>query len=462
MNKKLLNDTILYGIAQFGSASLTLLMLPIYTHYFSPTAFGTWDITLTTATLLVPFITFELTSATYRWLIDPQNTHDKKTLISTGFFRIFKNTIIFNVFAIIIISLISFPFKWEALIFINVLIFNSFIQQCTRGLGHNKLFAAQGIIQTAIVVCLNIVFIVIFNFGIEAFFYAHIIAGIIVTTIIAIKLNFKQYINLTHNSQRIYQSYLHYAVPIIPATASWWIMTMADRWIIIGFLGLAQNGIYAIAIKIPAIILMVNTVFSLAWKDNVIQSNNEQNKNAHYTRVFKGFFRLLATSVIILILIAKPVIEHSIDSAYHSSWQYTGILLVAMLFHACSLFWSAAFHSAKRTKALLTTTIIGAAVNIALNLILVPFIGLYGIAIATLVAFLITWILRVQFAKGYFQVRFNGKDLIVLTSLMLVAIPLPFYVGDVGLGVSVCVSVMLFVGYNWKLGTSLVKNIIKK
>lgn len=241
-------------------------MLPIYTHYFSPAAFGTWDIVLTTATLLVPFITFELTSATYRWLIDPQNTHDKKTLISTGFFRMLKNTIIFNIIAVLLISTFPFSYNWEAILFINVLIFSSFIQQCTRGLDHNKLFAAQGIIQTGIIVTLNIIFIVILKLGIEAFFYAHNIAGTLVTTFVAIKLNFKQYIHPAHNSRTLYQSYLRYAVPLIPATARW-IMTMADRWIIISFLSLAQNGIYAIAIKIPVIILMVNAVFSLAWND---------------------------------------------------------------------------------------------------------------------------------------------------------------------------------------------------
>src|SRR5699024_12095699 len=60
-------------------------------------------------------------------------------------------------------------------------------------------------------------------------------------------------------------------------------LTMSDRYFITAYLGMEANGIYAVANKIPAILLMMNTVFSLAWKDNAIISFNATDKNTYYS-----------------------------------------------------------------------------------------------------------------------------------------------------------------------------------
>src|SRR5699024_11706593 len=86
-------------------------------------------------------------------------------------------------------------------------------------------------------------------------------------------------------------------------------------------LGVASNGIYAIALKIPAILLMINTVFSLAWKDNAIMYVETAEKDDHYTIVFRRYVRILASVVILLILLAKPVIIIFLDAAYADAWK---------------------------------------------------------------------------------------------------------------------------------------------
>src|SRR5690625_2679319 len=144
--EKLLKDTILYGIANFSSSMLVFLMIPWYTYYFTTSEYGLWDLVVTTSTLLTPFITFELVAAVYRWLIEEKDEGKRKKIITTGFFVILQNLLIFNILGLIAINLISIPFGWQALLFINVSITSRFIQQCTRGLGYNILFASLSII----------------------------------------------------------------------------------------------------------------------------------------------------------------------------------------------------------------------------------------------------------------------------------------------------------------------------
>src|SRR5699024_6150109 len=135
---------------------------------------------VTTSTLLAPFITFELVAAVHRWLLLEKHEEKQKAIITSGTFSIMSKLLFFNVFAIIIIIIVQLPYGCEALVFINLSVASSFIQQCARGLGFNKLFASLGIIQTTITVALNLLFILVLELRLEAFFYASIIAFICV------------------------------------------------------------------------------------------------------------------------------------------------------------------------------------------------------------------------------------------------------------------------------------------
>src|SRR5699024_8117223 len=162
-----------------------------------------------------------------------------------------------------------------------------------------------------------------------------------------------------------------YAIPIIPGAASWWIITMSDRYFITVYLGMDANGIYAVANKIPAILLLMNTVFSLAWNDTAIIYFHSSINTSYYSNVFRHFFRLMTTAVICLTLLAKPILALVIGASFYSAWKYIGILLLGTLFNAFSLFWAAGYHGAKKTNVIFVTSIIGAFVNVLFNVIFI-------------------------------------------------------------------------------------------
>src|SRR5690625_991061 len=134
----LINNLLLYGFAHFGSMALSLFMLPIYTYYFKPDEFGLWDVVLSTVTLIIPFITFELISATYRWLLEANTLTEYKTIITTGFVQLIRQLSYMNFIVLVLFIFWDFPFKWHTLIFINSSVLSSFLLQTVRGLKRNK------------------------------------------------------------------------------------------------------------------------------------------------------------------------------------------------------------------------------------------------------------------------------------------------------------------------------------
>lgn len=450
-NNKLMKDTLLYSVTHFGSSSLSFLMLPIYTFYFSPAEFGAWDLALTTVALMAPFITLELVSASYRWLLDTTMKHEQSEIISTGLQAIVRNLLLIDTIAITI-GLIwpnGIPLFWETLVLINVSIISSFIQQCARGLQLNKLFAMSGLIQSVIIVVMNLLFMFIFHLRVEALFYSAIIAHLFIILIMWQQMNFQHYLFKITYSKRLMKQFLTYSLPIVPGAISWWIMTMSDRYMIIYFLGVEYNGIYAIANKIPAILLMLNNIFFLAWKDSAITQFDSIEKNIYYSHVFKHFFRLMASFVILLTLFTKPILTFVISVNYFSAWQYIGLLVIGSLFHTLSLFWSAGYHGAKKTKVIFVTSIIGACVNIIINFLFIPLIGLYAVGLSTLVAFFITWIIRIIYAKPYFNIHINYFELVLLFSAIIVANIIPFILSLNTLIFTSCFVILLLIVLNF-------------
>lgn len=455
----LLKNTILYAVANFGSKILVFFMLPLYTRYFTTAEYGLWDVVVTTATLLAPFITFELVAGVYRWLLGETDESKKQQIITTGAVIILRNLLLFNVVAVAVLLLTSIPYGWLALLYVDISIVVSFIQQCARGLGYNKLFALIGVLQTVITVALNLIFILIFHLRLDAFFYSAIIAGIGVTIVGWLTMKFSHYLSAKAYSKSIIKSLLIYSMPIIPGAASWWVMTMSDRYFITVFLGMDDNGIYAVANKIPAILMMISSVFSLAWKDSAILAYDSIDKDNYYTNVFHHFFRLMTTSVICLALLTKPVLAIFIANNFYSSWKYIGFLLLATLVSAFSQFWAAGYHGAKKTNLIFISSLVGAAINVLVNLLLIQYIGLYAVAISTFVAFLVMWLMRVYFAGAYFHIQMNYRDMAVLLPLTAIAMIVPFIFNWVGIVISICLAILVFFIYNWGLITLVYENM---
>src|SRR5699024_12345934 len=95
----------------------------------------------------------------------------------------------------------------------------SFMQQCVRGLQLNRLFAWMSVLQSLIMISFNLYFILYLHLDIVAFFYAHIIANIIVILIAWRKSKFYTSLSYTAPSSKLLRGFFSYTLPIINSTA---------------------------------------------------------------------------------------------------------------------------------------------------------------------------------------------------------------------------------------------------
>lgn len=174
---------------------------------------------------------------------------------------------------------------------------------------------------------------------------------------------------------------LTYCVPLIPTAVFWWIMGVSDRYLVKWFVGSDANGIYAVAYKIPTILTILATVFMDTWQLSAIAESGDRRAQARfYARVWDAFFSAVCLCAGGIIAFSPLLIRLLAAESYYDAWRYIPILTLSMIAAAFSNFMGSVYVVTKKSTASLWTSLAGAAANIALDLLLIPRIGVQGAA----------------------------------------------------------------------------------
>ena len=318
---------------------------------------------------------------------------------------------------------------------------NTTLSQFARGIGYVKIFAVNGIVNTIVTVFFNIILLLKYNMGIKGYLISILLANIVCSIYIMKSINISMYFNIKYLNYKLLKEMLTYSIPLMPNSLMWWIMNASDRYIIASVLGISANGIYAIAYKVPTILNILSSVFFQAWQLSAIEEVDSDKKSEFYSNIFNIFSTLMLGGVSLILVVIKPIAELGLSNNFSSAWRYVPFLLIAVVFTSFSSFLGTNYVAMKKTKGALKTSIIGGISNIALNIILIPKMGLNGAAFATMISFLLVWIYRINDTKEYITIKLDTKSLIL--NFIFIAIQI----------------IIIFIGINIYLST-LINSII--
>ncbi|RYL93931.1 lipopolysaccharide biosynthesis protein [Sporolactobacillus sp. THM19-2] len=458
----LLKNTFIYSIGNFSSKILVFLLLPVYSYYLSTQEYGYFDLIISTVSLLVPLISLQVVDGLYRYLLGANSYVGRAKVISSAVSIIIINLLLFDIAFLFLNLYVGIKYGLLICLYLNSVILQNLFLQISRGLRKNIIYAFSGIVTTLMNVLLNILFIVIFHFNVTGLLSSITIANIVGILIIQSKINVFSYIRGKYIDYRLRKKLIKYSIPLIPNLLNWWVMNVSDRYIITIFIGMSANGIYALSNKFPSILMMLNNIFYLAWQESAITEFNSSEKNKFYSTIFNSFIKIQFSCLFILLAWTPLIIFSLFNSDYQASYLYIPFLYIAVTFSAFSSFYGTGFQSSLETIKAFYSSIIGCIVNIVGNLIMVPFWGIQGAAISTMLAFLSMWGIRIFQTKQYFKITINKKEFI-LYSLILSAFIIFYYINSpVVIIIRIIVSGFLFYFINRLLIFKILKKIIMK
>lgn len=200
----------------------------------------------------------------------------------------------------------------------------------------------------------------------------------------------------------ILKSWLRFSVPLLPFSLCFWLMAVGDRYVIGYALGAADVGLYSAAYGLGSIVYLfyvpLNAVLFPAitylFDNNMLQ---EVKMIAGYTL---KFYLFLAIPVAFgLLVLAKPLLGIMTTEEFAQAYSIVPIVAFATVLFSCSFIFSELLLLFKDTRTVSAVFVGSALLNLVLNIVLVPRVGIIGAAITTLLTFIVHTAVLAAFSR---------------------------------------------------------------
>jgi O-antigen/teichoic acid export membrane protein len=224
---------------------------------------------------------------------------------------------------------------------------------------------------------------------------------------------------------------LAYALPLVPVELGTFVLNTADRLIVRNELGLTEVARYQIAYNLGSIPTILITILNMTWMPRIFALTSGAQRTAVLAAGRDALYRLL-TPVMIGLSMGMPVLlrlwappQYRPDTLL----LVAACVIVSAVPYAAGLSAIRALLACGRTGTVAVATVVAAAVNIALNLLLVPRFGLTGSASATFGAYLVLHAVVLARSRAVAPVVGPGRARLarltagVVTALLAAALP---------------------------------------
>jgi O-antigen/teichoic acid export membrane protein len=415
----LVKNTILLSVGTFLPRLATFVTLPILTAYLTKAEYGTFDLITVLVTLYLPALTLQIQTAAFRFLVDQRDNQEEiRAIIS----NIYAFTIPASLFGLLLMW-VFLPATGGIKLFIclyfaaDILVSTS--RQIARGLNRNIEYSISAAVASFGNMLLTAIFVWWLRMGLTGAVLALSVSSVTSMLVIVLRLKTYQYLDVRCVSRAKLRKLLGYSWPMVPNNMSMWVMRLSDRLVVTGFMGVAVNAVYAAANKIPGLLNVAQSAFTLAWQENAAIVSKDEDAGAYYSAMFRTMFNLMA-GFLGLIICATPVLfVILIRGDYAEAYFQMPILFLAAFCYSMATFLGGIYVAYMKTKSVGITTAAAAACNLIVDLALIRWIGLYAASGSTLVSYLFLMIYRMIDVRKIVSLKYDFKN-IAAVSLVLI------------------------------------------
>ncbi|MGR2894966.1 oligosaccharide flippase family protein [Vibrio vulnificus] len=413
--KLLIKNTLIFTLSTLGNKAVALILIPIYSHSLSLAEFGEVDIALTVIMLLMPVITASLYEAVQKYCILIPESRER--ILSSALLSF----VTISAFLGIIVGVI-YLFVWtdsKVILLYWILLATSFYEffaRFAKGTSNEVKFALANIALSLALLCLNLVFVYKQGMGVNGVLLSQALAYTLSMLLLCMWLKLWKLIHPSSFEFQLLQKMLKLSAPLILNAAMWWIFDVSDRWIILYFEDASAVGLYSVACKLAAILLIVHTILFQAWQISAVAHKHDIDRGRFYMNVSTLYVMVIFTACSVLIVSSQFLLESTLSDNYSQAWQLGCYLLLSTVFFSLASFFGVFYVAFEKTKNALYSSVSAAIINIVMNFILIPYFGVVGAAYGTVISTFFLLLFRIVDTQKLCGFKFNKFLFLILIS----------------------------------------------
>ena len=426
-------DAIALLIGSLSTRVLSLVLLPLYTHYFSTADYGLLEVVNITASVIGIVSALGMVSAFGREFLQKTNSVDDQTqVLSTSVLFIAVFSLVVAVVTFFLSGTLTHLIGVEQGIapkLLKVAVVRTYFATLAA-LGGKYLIISSKIaiysfisfIEAVLVMLASIWAVSIMRQSLyELYIYQTAVKAIFALGYI-IFLCYQGKINWSGPRLR---SMLAFALPMVPAALSYYVMTSSDRFFLQRFASTADVGIYSVAYRIGLLlqIVLVTPLTSLI-PVQVYRISKQENCGLVIRRLLEVMTLILMTGTVGLGLLAPYLVRLLAPDSYWSASSLVIWVAIAYALYGLNFVLVSGINLSGKSYYQTIAITVAALLNLVMNGILIPRVGMMGAAIATTIAYLAQTILTACFAQYLYPVpyrfiRTGAFTLMFLTGYLL-------------------------------------------
>lgn len=456
---------------------LSFLLVKLYTNVLpNPAQYGELTMVLAYMVFFNVLLSYGFETAFFRFY---NSESDKNKVINTTLISIFWSSIAFLITTLLFRNSIA-HFATIETHFITYSIW-ILVLDALVVIPFSKLRAEQKPVQYALIKIGN----VIINLGLNLFFLLALpkialhnpdgvlatiyfqnfqIGYIFIANLIASFLTFLVLSNNYFNSnwtidKLLWKRMMQYGFPILIAGIAFAINEHFDK-ILLGNLlpaSIAKTdvGAYSACYKLGLFMVLFRTAYTLGIEPFFFSHSSNENAPQTYATITKYFVIFGSLMSLVIIVFADMLKVVLLDNKnYWQAMKVVPLIVFANFFLGIYTNLSVWYKLVDKTKIGAYISIVGAAVTLAFNFLLIPKISYYGAAIATILAYGTMMVLSYNLGKSKYPIPYDFKKIVSYLSLSIIFSGISFYIPYVREGYfiksSLTIVFLIFIYHNEK------------
>ena len=210
---------------------------------------------------------------------------------------------------------------------------------------------------------------------------------------------------------------LKFGLPLVPHALAAWALRLADRWLIAAFIMLpapqvlAAIGAYSLGYQLGYLISMLASSFNAAWTPYFFEIAKQPRGPRVYMHTITLVLAGLMSLAVGMSVLAEEIVAIIARPGYEDAAGVLPIVAFASVLQAAYIMFVGAVFLEKRTGSLAIITAMSASLNIVLNIVLIPRIGILGAAWATFASYALFAVATYRLGSRLYPIQLDSPRL---------------------------------------------------
>jgi O-antigen/teichoic acid export membrane protein len=413
--RRLGKHSAIYGLGGLVSRILAVLLLPLYTRYLSPSDYGKVETLIALTTVIGIALRMGIHSAFFRFYFDSTEPAARRRVLRTSFwFTMAMATagllaglalaapiadLLFGSSDDSELVMAAFVGLWAGM---NYEQLTSLFRVEERSVA----FVSASLANIFLTIGATLLLVVALDKG-----PIGVIVGNFTGTLIvyAVLIGYRREQLGLELDRGLLREMNRFGTPLVPTALFLWVTNFSDRLFLVQLADTTEVGLYSVGVRIASAMVLLLTAFRLAWP--AFAYSIEDDREARRTYAFVLTYVVLTTTWVAtgLALLSPWIVAWIAAPAFAESSRVVGPLAFAAVAFAGYIVVAIGVGRAKRTQFNWVVTGAAAAVNVALNLLLIPPYGMMGAAIATVAAYSTMFVGMTWWSQQIYPVQYQWR-----------------------------------------------------